>query len=100
MQIDKEAVRQVALLARLELSEEELQKCAGDLTRILEYVDRINAMGLENTEPLLEINKRHTKPREDGDNQQTLERKTVLDQAPESDGEYFLVPPVIVYPES
>lgn len=100
MQIDKETVRQVALLARLELSEEELEKCATDLSRVLEYVDQINAMGLENTEPLLEVNKRRPKPRADGDNQQTLDRKTVLDQAPESDGEFFLVPPVVVYPDS
>lgn len=78
----------------------ELEKCAADLSRVLEYVEQIDAMGIEDTEPLLQVNARHAEARADGENEQTLARDVVLEQAPDSDGDFFLVPPVVQYPGS
>jgi aspartyl-tRNA(Asn)/glutamyl-tRNA(Gln) amidotransferase subunit C len=49
--IDREQVVHVARLARLELSEAELDRMAGELSGILEHVDRITALELDGVEP-------------------------------------------------
>lgn len=41
----------VAKLARLRLGEEEVERMAGELSGILDHVDRISALDLEGVEP-------------------------------------------------
>ena len=49
--IEREQVLHVAKLARLGLSEEEVERMAGELSGILEHVDRIAALDLDDVEP-------------------------------------------------
>ena len=49
--IEREQVLHVAKLARLGLSEEEVERMAGELSGILEHVDRIAKLDLEGVEP-------------------------------------------------
>ena len=49
--IDREQVLHVARLARLRLTEEEVERMAGELSGILEHVDRIAELDLEGVEP-------------------------------------------------
>jgi aspartyl-tRNA(Asn)/glutamyl-tRNA(Gln) amidotransferase subunit C len=49
--IEREQVLHVAKLARLGLSEEEVGRMAGELSGILEHVDRIAALDLDGVEP-------------------------------------------------
>ena len=49
--IDREQVLHVARLARLELTDEEVEKMASELSGILEHVERINQLDLEKVEP-------------------------------------------------
>jgi aspartyl-tRNA(Asn)/glutamyl-tRNA(Gln) amidotransferase subunit C len=49
--IDREQVLHVARLARLELSEEELEAMSRELSSILEHVDRIGALDLDGVDP-------------------------------------------------
>ena len=49
--IDREQVLHVARLARLELSEEEVERMAAELSGILDHVDRISELDLEGVEP-------------------------------------------------
>jgi aspartyl-tRNA(Asn)/glutamyl-tRNA(Gln) amidotransferase subunit C len=49
--IDREQVLHVARLARLRLSEEEVEKMAGELSGILGHVDRIGNLDLEGVAP-------------------------------------------------
>jgi aspartyl-tRNA(Asn)/glutamyl-tRNA(Gln) amidotransferase subunit C len=42
MNIDKDTVKKLATLARLEVTEEEVEKLQGELGAILEYVGQIN----------------------------------------------------------
>jgi aspartyl-tRNA(Asn)/glutamyl-tRNA(Gln) amidotransferase subunit C len=48
--IDREQVLHVARLARLELTDEEIERMAGELSGILEHVDRISALDLDGVE--------------------------------------------------
>jgi aspartyl-tRNA(Asn)/glutamyl-tRNA(Gln) amidotransferase subunit C len=49
--IDREQVLHVALLARLALTEEEVETMTRELSGILEHVDRIAELDLEQVEP-------------------------------------------------
>jgi aspartyl-tRNA(Asn)/glutamyl-tRNA(Gln) amidotransferase subunit C len=49
--IDRDQVLHVARLARLELSEEELERMSSELSGILENVERMNELDLEGVEP-------------------------------------------------
>jgi aspartyl-tRNA(Asn)/glutamyl-tRNA(Gln) amidotransferase subunit C len=49
--IDRDQVLYVAKLARLRLSEEEVERMAGELSGILGHVDRIGRLDLEGVEP-------------------------------------------------
>jgi len=49
--IDRDQVLHVAKLARLRLSDEEVERMVGELSGILEHVDRIGSLDLEGVEP-------------------------------------------------
>ena len=49
--IDRDQVLHVARLARLRLSEDEVEQMTGELSGILEHVDRIGKLDLEGVEP-------------------------------------------------
>lgn len=94
MTISKEEVARVAHLARLEIGESDLQRFAGQLTDILQYMDILNEVDTSSVEPLYSPGEHDTPYREDevrGENS----REEVLRNAPDSDGEYFIVPKVV-----
>jgi len=99
MTIDKDTVKNIALLARLELAEEDLERYARELSAVLEYVAQLDALGLDDVEPLAQVNDEFPAPREDRSRPSPLEREEVLAQAPATDGTYFLVPPIVEYLE-
>jgi aspartyl-tRNA(Asn)/glutamyl-tRNA(Gln) amidotransferase subunit C len=49
--IERDQVLHVARLARLHLTEEEVERMTGELSGILEHVDRIGNLDLEGVEP-------------------------------------------------
>jgi aspartyl-tRNA(Asn)/glutamyl-tRNA(Gln) amidotransferase subunit C len=52
MSITKETVRKVASLARLRLSEPEIDKYAGQLNKIVGFVEQLNEVNTDNVAPL------------------------------------------------
>jgi aspartyl-tRNA(Asn)/glutamyl-tRNA(Gln) amidotransferase subunit C len=94
--IDRAQVRQVARLARLALSEEEEERFAAQLGQVLEYIERLQGVDVAGVEPLAfagdaaaALALREDAPRPG------LPREKVLAQAPEEDGQAFLVPRII-----
>ena len=49
--IDREQVLHVARLARLELSDEEVERMSGELTGILSHIEKIGELDLEGVPP-------------------------------------------------
>ena len=49
--INRDQVLHVARLARLELAEEEIERMSGELSGILEHVERMNELDLDGVEP-------------------------------------------------
>jgi aspartyl-tRNA(Asn)/glutamyl-tRNA(Gln) amidotransferase subunit C len=94
--IDRAQVRHVARLARLALSEQEEERFAAQLGHVLEYVERLQAVDVAGVEPLSFAGDAAAGPalRED-EPRPSLPRDKVLAQAPEHNGEAFLVPRIL-----
>ena len=92
MAITREEVLHVARLARLELTEEEVERFAGQLSAILDAVSKVSELDLSDvpptSHPLAVVNVfRPDEPRA------SLPLDDVFANAPERDADYFRVPP-------
>jgi aspartyl-tRNA(Asn)/glutamyl-tRNA(Gln) amidotransferase subunit C len=94
-----EEVERVAELAHLELTPEETPRMLDDLNAILDYVAELNELDTSGVMPLAQISDLLDASGKgvvrDDRLQPSLDRATVLAQAPESDGVFFKVPKVI-----
>jgi aspartyl-tRNA(Asn)/glutamyl-tRNA(Gln) amidotransferase subunit C len=89
--IDREQVLHVAKLARLKLSDDDVERMASELSGILEHVERISELDLDGVEPTshviaLENVFRPDEPRPSWD------RDEVLESAPDPASGAFRVP--------
>lgn len=92
--IDRETVEQVARLARIHLSEHQLSASANQLGKILNYVGQLEEVELpDDIEPFFGAIESLNAVREDVI-KPSMDRASVLSNAPDSDGEFYLVPPV------
>jgi aspartyl-tRNA(Asn)/glutamyl-tRNA(Gln) amidotransferase subunit C len=89
--IDREQVLHVARLARLELSDEEIDRMAGELSGILEHVDRIAALELNEVEPTTHVVALENVLRAD-EPEPCLPRERALENAPDPADGFFRVP--------
>jgi aspartyl-tRNA(Asn)/glutamyl-tRNA(Gln) amidotransferase subunit C len=94
MPISRAEVEKVAELARLSLSEDELDRMTGQLGEILGYIGLLSELDTENVEPMAHSLDLSNVLREDVV-QPSLDREAALANAPQSDGECYLVPAVI-----
>jgi aspartyl-tRNA(Asn)/glutamyl-tRNA(Gln) amidotransferase subunit C len=94
MSISRETAAQVAKLARLQLSEEELSSLAGQLSAILDYVAVLDELDVDALEPMVHAVELSNVLRPD-ELRPSLPRQAALANAPKTDGKYFLVPAII-----
>ena len=94
MNVDRQEVLRIARLARLALTDEEIERIGDDLGKILEYVAQIQAVPVEGVSTELDPERRHTTLRED-EVRPGLSREQALENAPDTDGTAFRVPPVL-----
>ena len=92
--IDKSQVKKVAKLARLELSEAEIEEFAGQLNAIIDYVERMNKLNTEGAEPMAHCLPVSNVFRDDVIKESLGTEKT-LANAPQSDGPFFKVPKIL-----
>ena len=92
--ITSEAVAKVAKLARLSLSDDELQQATHQLSDMLDHFADIDALDLENVEPMTHPMPIANVMREDIV-LEVLNREEVLDVAPVAEGGRFRVPPIL-----
>jgi len=94
MPLTKEQVEHIAVLARLKLSPNEIEKFAHELTVILEYVDQLKSVNTEGVEPKDQFISAENVFRNDIV-RPSLSREKALANAPDKDNEFFRVPKVI-----
>lgn len=90
--ISKEKIYHLAKLARLKLTEDELQRLTQDLSKILAYVEKINELNLENFSPLTNILEKlpfRKDEAKESDNQE------IIKNFPEKENNYLKVPKIL-----
>ena len=100
-------VERVAELANLDLAADEKPRMQRDLSAMLEYVAQLNELDTSGVEPMAQIgellSERQAAAADSGDGaslradalRPSLDRATVMPQAPETDGTFFKTPKVI-----
>jgi aspartyl-tRNA(Asn)/glutamyl-tRNA(Gln) amidotransferase subunit C len=92
--IDEAQVRKVAKLSRLDLTEAEVEEFAGQLSAIIDYVEKMNELDTEKVEPLAHCLPINNIFRDDSIKESLGTEKT-LANAPQRDGEFFKVPKIL-----
>ena len=94
MSIARADVEKIALLSRLLLTEEELQRMTEQMGGILGYMDQLGEVDTENVEPMAHARDVANVFRDDSA-RPSLDRAQALANAPHHDGECYLVPAVL-----
>jgi aspartyl-tRNA(Asn)/glutamyl-tRNA(Gln) amidotransferase subunit C len=94
MSLTADRVRWVAHLARLELTDAELEAMTRQLRAILDYVDQLQQVGTDGIEPLAHPLPLHNVFRED-EPTPSLPVDAALANAPDRRGDFYGVPAVL-----
>jgi len=89
--IDREQVLHVARLARLELDEDEVRRMTGELSAILDHIEKISTLDLDGVPPTSHVIDVPNALRADQP-RPSLPRDVALANAPAVDDEGFSVP--------
>lgn len=92
--LSRQDVEHVALLARLGLSDEELARLEGQLNRILDQYAVLSELDTEHIPPTAQTIELENILRAD-EVRPSLPQEEVLRNAPQTAGEYFVVPPIL-----
>ena len=87
--VDDATIEYVGILAKLELSREERQAARRDMSRMLDYVDKLNELDTEGVEPMSHLFPVHNVLTN------TDSREQILANAPEQKDGAFKVPRTI-----
>jgi len=94
MSLDKDAVRKVARLARIKMTDEELDQTGEKLNNIISFVEQLSEVDTDNVEPLpspvdIKLKLRADKVTDGG------YAEDVLANAPEEMENFYVVPKVV-----
>ncbi len=98
MSVDKDTVRKVAHLARINVPEERLEPLAGELSCILDWIEQLNEVDIEGVEAMASTVDVALPMRAD----ETAEGPTgggqpdnIVGNAPKTEDNFFVVPKVV-----
>ena len=92
--MDKKTVTTISYLSRLKIDGEKEEKITNDLENIIKFVDQLNDIDTSDIEPLTNPLEKTAKTRDDKVTADNL-KKELLEIAPSSNEDYFLVPRVV-----
>jgi aspartyl-tRNA(Asn)/glutamyl-tRNA(Gln) amidotransferase subunit C len=91
IQVDEKLVKEIALLARLDLSQEETEMFVTQFKDILDYVGILNEVDTENVPPAYLSSANKSVIRED-EIEESVPTKEFLANAPQSKDDYIVIP--------
>ena len=94
MSIDKDKIKHTARLARISLDEKKIDNLSKDLSNIFKFIEKLNKANTENVKPLSSILDHSLRSREDKVNDGNI-RDKILENAPNKNEDFFIVPKVI-----
>ncbi|MDX8441873.1 Asp-tRNA(Asn)/Glu-tRNA(Gln) amidotransferase subunit GatC [Mesorhizobium australafricanum] len=94
MSVDLQTVKRVARLARIAVSEEDVERMTGELNAILGFVEQLNEVDVSGVEPMTSVTPMEMKKRQDAvtDGNKAAD---IVANAPATDENFFLVPKVV-----
>ena len=92
--IDEALVRHIGKLSRIELTDEQVRTFGRQLASILEYFDKLQQLDTEGVEPMAHAVALHNVLADDAP-VEGLTPQQALANAPQRDGDFFMVPKVI-----
>ena len=93
LQVDEKLVKEIAFLARLDLTEEETKMFVSQFKDILDYVSILNEVDTESVPPAYLSSANKSVTRED-EVEEPVPTKEFLANAPKSKDDYVLIPRV------
>ena len=94
MKIDKDSIKKIAHLARLEFDENSAEKMSKEMSQILDWVEQLNEIDTTGVAPLTTMSSEVNVMREDKVGKH-LDHEAGLKNAPKRDEAYFRVPKVM-----
>ena len=94
MSLSPEEVKKIAFLARLSIKEENMEQYSQDLSSIFGLVEQMNAVDVENIEPMAHPQDAMQRLRAD-EVTETNQREKLMSNAPQTEAGLFLVPKVL-----
>ena len=94
MSLTKDQVQHIATLARLQLEDDEFGDVVDKLSRIVDFVDQLQSAPTDDVLPMAHPLDMSQRLRAD-DVTESNERDFIQENAPSTDGGYYLVPKVI-----
>ena len=94
MSIDKNTVKHISKLARISLDEKNVDSLSKDLTSIMKFIENLNKLNTDKTNPLTSIINASLRSRKDEIKDGKI-RDEILKNSPEKNKEFFVVPKVI-----
>ncbi len=94
MSVDKDTVKRIARLARIRVTEEQLESYQGELNAILGFVEQLNEVDVSGVEPMTSVTPMALRLRKDEVTDGSYAERVVTN-APLSEDNFFMVPKVI-----
>ncbi len=92
--ITREDVKYLGWLARIQLSQEEIDSFAQELDKILEYISSLSSVDTADIQPAYSVMKTNNVVRAD-ETERSIDRQHLLSNAPEKTDRFFKVPKII-----
>ncbi len=94
MSIDKDTVKKVSRLARIRLTDEEMENFPGEIDGIMNWIEQLAEVDTDNVQPLTSVVDMQMQMRKDEVTDGDC-RDAVLANAPETTEGFFVVPKVV-----
>ena len=94
MIVDRDHILKLAKLANIQLAENEIDSYISDVNNILKLVSEVKDVDTTDVEPLANVLEEFSDTRDDSPSEM-LSRDDALNNAPDTDGVYYQVPPTI-----
>jgi len=94
MSVDAETVRRIAHLARIAVSEAEIEHLRGELNAMLAFVEQLADVDIADVEPMTSVTPMATKKRDDVVTDGGIPDE-IIKNAPATEDHFFVVPKVV-----
>lgn len=94
MPLSRKEIEYVANLSRIELSSEEMEKFASQLSSILDYINKLKELDVQNQAPMTHVFDIKNVMRKDSV-KNSISSEQALQSAPAKDKKYFKAPKIV-----